>query len=337
MLRIEKDYSLLPYNTFGLPARAACFVEFTTADDAAAFLREKGYPLPLLAVGEGSNLLFTRDFAGTVLHSRIQGFTVVGEGGSWVDVRAGSGVKWDDFVAYTVAHGWQGAENLSLIPGTVGAAAVQNIGAYGVEAKDLIREVRALQVEDGRMATFTTAECRYAYRDSIFKQELKGKYVVTDVLFRLNKQPRFHLDYGNVRAELEREGVDVTAANVRQCIIRIRREKLPDPAVTGNAGSFFMNPIVPQGRFESLQREYPDMPHYDAGEGQVKIPAGWMIDRCGWKGKAWGNAGVHDKQALVLVNRGGATAQEVMSLAEAIIRSVQEAFGVTLRPEVNFI
>ena len=271
------------------------------------------------------------------MHSGIRGMETVDETDDSVEIRVGAGEVWDDFVACAVAHGWYGAENLSLIPGEVGASAVQNIGAYGVEVKDLIVDVETIEVATGQKRRFTNAECRYAYRSSIFKHELKGQYIVTYVTYRLGKRPVFHLDYGNIRAELERRGCGVTLESVREVVIAIRESKLPDPKVLGNAGSFFMNPIVPRARFESLLAEYPDMPHYPVDEDRVKIPAGWMIDRCGWKGKAIGRAAVHDKQALVLVNLGGATGEEVMHLAAEVVRSVRETFGIDIHPEVNYI
>ena len=332
------NYSLLRANTFGLDVRAARFIEYDSVDELKSFLsEEKSNDLPYLHIGGGSNLLFTKDYPGIILHSAIKGISVVQETDEWIDVRVGAGVVWDDFVAYTVAHHWYGAENLSLIPGEVGASAVQNIGAYGVEAKDLILSVETLEVATGLTRIFTNTECGYAYRISIFKGELKGKYLVTHVTYRLSKLPVYHLDYGNIRAELEKEQCEVTLADLRRIIIRIREEKLPDPAVTGNAGSFFMNPIVPKAQYEALQKQYPDIPHYDLGDDKVKIPAGWMIDRCGWKGRQLGNAGVHDKQALVLVNKGGATAQEIVHLAEEIVRSVEAKFGIRIHPEVNYI
>lgn len=214
---------------------------------------------------------------------------------------------------------------------------MQNIGAYGVEAKDLIVAVETVSVATGELRVFTNEACRYAYRESIFKQELKGKYIVTYVTYRLKKHPVYHLDYGNIRSELEKEGGILSLAVLRRIIIRIREAKLPDPEKIGNAGSFFMNPIVSVEQFEALCKVYPDMPHYKVDENRVKIPAGWMIDRCGWKGKHLGRAGVHDKQALVLVNLGGATGEEVVRLSEAIVRSVKEKFGIAICPEVNFI
>ena len=262
---------------------------------------------------------------------------MLSENADEVIVRAGAGEVWDDFVAYTVDKGWYGAENLSLIPGEVGASAVQNIGAYGMEAKDLIVQVETVEVASGEERIFENSECGYAYRESVFKHSLKGQYIVTKVSYRLSKTPSYHLDYGNVRAELEKRGCELTLNNVRQTIIDIREAKLPDPKVQGNAGSFFMNPIVPRVQFESLLAVYPQMPHYEVDAERVKIPAAWMIDQCGWKGKRMGNAGVHDKQALVLVNAGGATGKEIIALSQEIQKSVFDKFGVSISPEVNFI
>lgn len=332
------NYSLLPYNTFGMDVKAARFVEYESVDELQGFLNgRQEKDAPLLHVGRGSNLLFVSDYPGTVLHSGIKGIQVVQETEEFVDLRVGAGEVWDNLVDYTVQKGWYGAENLSLIPGEVGASAVQNIGAYGVEAKDLIVAVETVAVETGALRVFTNEECHYAYRESIFKKELKGKYIVTYVTYRLQKKPVYHLDYGNIRSELQKEGGELSLTGLRQIIIHIREAKLPDPEKIGNAGSFFMNPIVPVQQFEELLKMYPEMPHYKVDEARVKIPAGWMIDRCGWKGKHLGRAGVHDKQALVLVNLGGATGAEVVRLAEAIVRSVKEKFGITICPEVNFI
>lgn len=330
--------SLLPYNTFGMDVKASRFVEYASVEELRGLWNaEREAVARALHIGGGSNLLFASDYEGLILHSAIKGYTVVKETEEEVEVRVGAGEVWDDFVAYTVANGWYGAENLSLIPGEVGASAVQNIGAYGVEAKDLIVSVDTFGLETGEERRFMQEECRYAYRESVFKQELKGKYAVTFVTYRLKKHPVFHLEYGNIRAELEKQGCQVDLENVRRIIIAIRQAKLPDPKVLGNAGSFFMNPVVPKMQFEALLVQYPDMPHYPVDDAHVKIPAGWMIDRCGWKGKRVGHAGVHEKQALVLVNCGGATGKEVMHLAEEIVASVRERFGVTVRPEVNYI
>ena len=329
---------MLPHNTFGMDVKAYLFVEYESVEELRSVLSDKKRMAgDWLHIGGGSNLLFKGDYAGTILHSAVRGYEVVAENEREIEVRAGAGEVWDDFVAYTVRNGWYGAENPSLIPGEVGASAVQNIGAYGVEAKDLIVSVETLEVETGRERLFTREECRYAYRESIFKKELKGKYIVTHVTYRLSRQPVFHLEYGNVRGELEKQGREVTLENVREVIIAVREAKLPDPRVQGNAGSFFMNPIVPRKQFDMLQQQYPDMPHYEVDGSRVKIPAAWMIDRCGWKGKQIGRAGVHSRQALVLVNCGGATGEEVISLAMQIQQSVFQKFGVAISPEVKFI
>lgn len=337
-MEIRKDYSLLSHNTFGMDIKASLFIEYTSVEELKEILRR--YPLEegcWLHIGGGSNQLFKGDYPGIILHSAIKGYEILKENEQEVIVRVGAGEVWDDFVAYSVEKGWYGAENLSLIPGEVGASAVQNIGAYGMEAKDLIVNVETVEVATGEERIFTNAECAYAYRESAFKLSLKGKYIITKVSYRLKKTPCYHLDYGNVRAELEKSGIALTLSNVREVIIKIREGKLPDPKVQGNAGSFFMNPIISRVQFEALLAEYPQMPHYEVDAERVKIPAAWMIDQCGWKGKRLGNAGVHDKQALVLVNAGGATGEEVIRLSEAIQKSVFDKFGIRISPEVNFI
>ena len=329
-----KDYSLLHHNTFGMNVYAAYFVEYDSVDELCAFLKQKSYVLPLLHIGGGSNLLFSGDFKGTILHSAIKGAEIVSETDETVDVRVGAGEIWDDFVAYTVQHNWYGAVNLSLIPGEVGASAVQNIGAYGVEAKDLIERIEVIDLTDGSRCVFLNKDCGYGYRKSIFKTELKGRYAITYVTYRLSKIFEPKLDYGNVREKLQ--GKELTPENVRNVVIEIRRSKLPDPEVTGNAGSFFMNPVVSTDKYESLKVVYPDMPHYVV-DGGVKIPAGWLIEKCGWKGKSLGRAGVCPNQALVLINLGGATGQDVVALSDAVCRSVNEKFGISISPEVNII
>ena len=337
-MKVFKDYPLLLHNTFGMDVKAALFIEYGSVEELKEVLRmpevKEGR---WLHIGGGSNLLFTGDYPGAVLHSAIKGHEIVKENGEEVIVRVGAGEVWDDFVAYTVAQGWYGAENLSLIPGEVGASAVQNIGAYGVEAKDLITEVEAVEVSTGEDRVFKNEECGYAYRESVFKLSLKRRYVLTQVSFRLKKTPSYQLDYGNVRTELEKRGCGLTLENVRQTIIDIRNAKLPDPKIQGNAGSFFMNPMVSRSQFEALLAQYPQMPHYEVDARRVKIPAAWMIDQCGWKGKHWGHAGVHDKQALVLVNLGGATGKEIIRLSEEIQKSVSDKFGVCISPEVNYV
>ena len=327
------NYNLLNHNTFGMDVKARRYVEYDSEDELKALIPTLSGVV--LHIGGGSNLLFKGNFDGIVLHSAIKGIEVMEETADMVLVRVGAGEVWDDFVAWAVEHGYGGVENLSLIPGEVGASAVQNIGAYGVEAKDIIVLVDAMELSNGQKRIFGNQECDYAYRQSIFKNQLKGKYAITYVTYRLQKQPMLKLEYGNIRAVLgDRE--EVTVADVRQAIIDIRNAKLPDPKVQGNAGSFFMNPVVSREKFLSIQKDYPQMPFYEV-EGGVKIPAGWMIDQCGWKGKSLGRAGVHDKQALVLVNLGGATSDEIITLCDTICHDVHEKFGIDIHPEVNLI
>ena len=329
-----RNYSLLSHNTFGIDAKCSRFLEYESDDEAIAVadvLRRVGEPF--IIIGGGSNLLLTKDFDGIVVHSAIKGCQQL-----TASITCGSGETFDDIVARSLEAGLYGMENLSLIPGDVGASAVQNIGAYGVEAKDFIVEVEAVEIATGQLRRFSNDECEYGYRDSRFKHDWKNRFLITHVTYQL--QPVFvpRLDYGNIRAELERKGIiKPTAQQLRQVIIDIRNAKLPDPKVTGNAGSFFMNPIVSKEKYEQLASQYEGMPHYTVDADHEKIPAGWMIDMCGWKGKSMGRAGVHDKQALVLVNRGGATGKEIVALCETIQYDVQEKFGIEIYPEVNII
>lgn len=322
-------------NTFGIDVTAARFLEYGSEDELRELIAAGQVVAPWLHIGGGSNLLFIKDYEGTVLHSRIGGLEVTSEDEEHVSVRVGAGVVWDDFVAYCVERHWYGAENLSLIPGEVGASAVQNIGAYGVEVKDLITSVETINMAREKRI-YGVDECGYSYRKSLFKQPEMKAVFVTYVNFCLSKREHYTLGYGTIRQELEKYPV-LNLETLRRVIIDIRQSKLPDPKVLGNAGSFFMNPIVPRRQFESLQREYPDMPHYDVDAGRVKIPAAWMIDRCGWKGKALGPAAVHGRQALVLVNSGGATGADIVALSDAVRASVREKFGIDIHPEVCLI
>ena len=339
MMDCLENYSLRAHNTFGIDARCRCFVEYTSVDEARQMaLQLRADNRPLLIIGSGSNLLLTDDFDGVVVHSAIQGMSVRLCGDD-VYVRAGSGMEWDALVARCTSNGWHGMENLSLIPGEVGASAVQNIGAYGAEVCNIIYKVETVSLATGDVVEFDCDECAYGYRDSRFKHDWKNRYLITYVTYRLSKQFRPHLDYGNVLAELERRGIGATptAQQLRDVIVEIRRAKLPDPRVEGNAGSFFMNPVVERGLFETLLSAYPQMPHYHVDAGHEKIPAGWLIDQCGWKGRSMGHAGVHDRQALVLVNRGGATGQEIVALCDAIRQDVLQTFGIAIHPEVNVV
>lgn len=337
-MRDENDYSLLRHNTFGIDVRCRRFLEFATLEEAgqvAAMLREGDGQF--LIVGAGSNLLLTGDYEGTVVRSAIRGITTL-HSPEGISLTCGSGETWDDVVAWTVGQGFADLANLSLIPGDVGASAVQNIGAYGAEACQFISKVRAVEIATGCVVDIPAGECRYGYRDSRFKHEWKNKYLVTHVVYRLDDDYRPHLDYGNIRSELERRNVGCpTPQQLRQVVVDIRRAKLPEPQVMGNAGSFFMNPVIARDRFETLAARYPEMPHYYVSEELEKIPAGWLIDQCGWKGRSMGRAAVYDKQALVLVNLGGATGQDIVGLYRAIQEDVAGKFGIELKPEVNVV
>lgn len=322
-------------NTFGLDVKAGRWLEYASVEELKALIAEGQISSPYLHVGSGSNLLFLGDFEGTVLHSAIRSIEMVNQDAEKVWLRVGAAVIWDDFVAYCVERGYYGAENLSLIPGEVGASAVQNIGAYGVEVKDLISCVETVDVH-GDKRVFGVEECGYAYRNSVFKRPDMKSFFVTHVTFALNKAEQYTLNYGTIRQELEKYP-QIDLATVRQVIVSIRESKLPDPKVLGNAGSFFMNPIVTRTKYETLLQEYPSMPSYQVDATHVKIPAGWMIEQCGWKGKSLGNAAVHDKQALVLVNCGGATGADIVALSDAVRAAVREKFGVEIHPEVNMI
>lgn len=338
-MKAYTDYPLLHHNTFGMDIRAKRFVEYETEDELRQLIPQLTADTPFLHIGAGSNLLITGDYPGTILHSAIRGIEQVQEDADTVLLRAGAAEVWDDFVAYACGLGLGGAENLSLIPGEVGASAVQNIGAYGAEAKDIICLVEAIDLHTGQKRTFSNAELGYAYRQSIFKQQLRGQYAITYVTYQLSRHPVLNLDYGGIRAKLEALPVPVselTVQDVRQAIIAIRNEKLPDPVQLGNAGSFFMNPVISTEQFQTLQQAHPDVPHYDV-PGGVKVPAGWLIDQCGWKGRSLGRAAVHKNQALVLVNLGGATPSEILALSDAVRQSVRQQFGIDIRPEVNFI
>lgn len=333
------DYDLSAHNTFGMKVKAALYIEYDTVDELKG-LDVASLPQPVLHIGAGSNLLFTHDFPGTVLHSAVKFLKYVDMGLDDVLVTAGAGVVFDDFVRNACDNGLWGAENLSLIPGEVGAAAVQNIGAYGVEAKDIIAGVVCLDTSDWSKTVFKTAECAYGYRDSMFKHN-KGRYIVTSVLFRLTRRHSPKLDYGNIRAALEgRNPESLAPSDVREAIIGIRRQKLPDPAETGSAGSFFKNPVISREHFDRIVAENSDakVPSFDLPDGTVKVPAAWMIDRCGFRGQSLGGAQVYEKQPLVIVNASGdASPDDVIALEKRIIESVRERFGVTLCPEVEHI
>jgi len=332
-------------NTFGIDARCRYFAEYETIAGLREILQSDVFRKnKFLHIGAGSNLLFLSDFNGVILHSKIKGTTKIDETENEVFIQVGAGVVWDDFVQYAVTNSFGGTENLSLVPGEVGAAAVQNIGAYGVEAKDIIFAVEMVQIDNGNLRIFSNEECKFAYRESIFKNEEKDKYIITNVIFRLSKNPVFSLEYGNL-SEYLKDTEKIDLQTIRNAIIKIREEKLPDYKILGNAGSFFKNPYVCTAYYESLKKHYPTLPHYPVNQefvstslnNHVKIPAAWLIEQCGWKGKSFGNAAVYEKQALVIVNKGGATAQEIKILSDKIIADVKAKFDIGISPEVNFI
>lgn len=319
-------------NTFGLDVKAKIFAEYHSIDELRALL-EQYRGERILHIGAGSNLLFTRDFDGVILHSAMRRARATKEDAEHVWIEAENGLVLDDLIAQLCDMGLSGMENLSYIPGEVGASAVQNVGAYGVEAKDVITEVRALDLADGSERTFTNAECRYGYRDSIFKNDLRGKYIITHVTYCINKQFEPKLDYGNLRSEA---GDSLTPTDVRETVIRIRKQKLPEVGEIGSAGSFFKNPIVPREVYEAIAKDYERVPHFEQ-DGGIKIPAAWLIEQCGWKGKMLGGAQCYPKQPLVLVNANNATPDDIINLAAAICADVQSRFGITISPEVNYI
>lgn len=334
---IVRNISLKSYNTFGLDYKADSFISIKSESEAVKVLRG-GIKLKgqVFVVGGGSNILFTGDFKGTILHPEIGGIHIVKESHDEILVSSGAGVYWDSFVEWAVNNGFGGVENLSLIPGMVGATPVQNIGAYGVEVQDAIESVTAVSMENGSIKEFSNKECRFDYRDSIFKDELRGKYLITRVLFHLSKNPSLNTVYGSLREESEKNG-PVSIKTIRDAVIRIRRSKLADPMIIGNAGSFFKNPVITSYKAEDFIRNHPDAPVYDDPTGRKKISAGWLIEKCGWKGKRIGDAGVYDKQSLVLVNYGNSTGLEILKLSEEIKQSVFNKFGIHLDREVEVI
>ncbi|MDR0542165.1 MAG: UDP-N-acetylmuramate dehydrogenase [Dysgonamonadaceae bacterium] len=336
-MRIIENYSLLKHNTFRLDVKARWFVEYESEEDLRKLLRDEYFlSQAFWHIGRGSNLLFLGDFNGVIVHSGIKGIEILKENDRYVWLKVGASEDWDTFVASCVEEGWGGIENLSLIPGEVGASAVQNIGAYGVEVSDCIEEVHAYHLPTEEKRIFTNEACKYSYRHSFFKEEVnRGLYYITYVVYRLSKKPEYKLDYGHVKRLLE--GKDVNLQTVREAIISIRRDKLPDPEVEGNAGSFFMNPYICIAHYEGLKKQYPAMPHYPVNNEVVKIPAAWLIEQCGMKGQTAGGAAVSEKQPLVIVNRNRATGEDIALLAEKICRAVKDKFGIELQPEVNYI
>lgn len=337
-MRIEQNFSLRSYNTFRLPVQTFWFMEYADEAELLRILRDEYFcEQRSLHIGAGSNLLFLADFKGVILHSAIKGIHVTEETDDTVRLRVGAAEVWDDVVAFAVSRGWGGIENLSHIPGETGAAAVQNIGAYGTEIADAIETVEAYRQSTRERHVLSRDACGYGYRNSLFKESADDPYIVTYVNLRLQKHPTLHIDYGALRETLDAAGAPLSVQTVRDAVISIRRGKLPEPGEPGNAGSFFMNPVIPQARFEALKAQYPDAPSYPSDEGMVKVPAGWLIERCGLKGKRHGDVGVYEKQALVIVNYGDATGHEIALFAESIRQAVDERFGILLTPEVRYV
>ena len=335
-MQIEHNYLLTHHNTFRLQVKSRWFAAYDNEEELSRIVQDDFFlKKRFLSIGEGSNLLFINDFDGVILHSCIKGIDKTDETTDSVLLQAGAGTHWDDVVAYSVSNGWSGIENLSDIPGTAGAAAVQNIGAYGVEIKDVIDTVVTCNQLTGKKQVFSNKACQYGYRHSFFKEPNHDPFIITSISLRLQKNSQFKLDYGNLSTRLKRRNISLQT--VRNAVIEERRAKLPEPTVLGNAGSFFTNPVIPQKQFDDMKSLYPEMPFYPTTEGTVKIPAGWLIEKCGYKGKREGNVGVFEKQALIIVNHGGATGGEIASFAESIERTVYDRFGVRLTPEVKYI
>jgi len=338
-MKILKEVSLKSYNTFRIDAKAKYFAEVKNEDELIEILTSGEYKnIPKLILGGGSNILLTKDFDGLVLKISLPGIEIIDEDDETIKIKAGAGVIWHDLVLFCVERNYGGIENLSLIPGTVGAAPIQNIGAYGQELKDVFYDLEGIQLDDLKSLKFKKVDCRFGYRDSIFKNELKNKFIIMSVAVKLSKKPILNLDYGNLKSELENlEQSNIGVKQVSDVISKIRRSKLPDPEEIGNAGSFFKNPEIPEVEFIELKKDFEDIIGYTLGNGRVKVSAGWLIEKCRWKGKRVGNTGSHVKQSLVLVNYGNASGSEVLNLAKEIKKSVQDKFGIDLKEEVNII
>jgi UDP-N-acetylmuramate dehydrogenase len=338
---MQKNYSLKSLNSFGIEVRASAYSTFSDVSELQSLISDfnaGSSSHQLVVLGGGSNILFTHDVQGLVLKNEVKGIVQQHEDEEYVYVKAGGGENWHQFVMYCIERNWAGVENLSLIPGSVGAAPIQNIGAYGVELQDVFWELEAFDLHDQTTRTLTPSDCAFGYRDSIFKNEYKGRVVILSVTFRLTKQPRFNTSYGAIEQELAAMGVkELSIKAVSDAVINIRRSKLPDPAVIGNAGSFFKNPELSAAAFAALQSTHPSIVGHQLANGNVKLAAGWLIEQCGFKGLRKGDAGVHDKQALVLVNYGNASGAEILALSEEIMLAVHKKFGVELEREVNII
>lgn len=336
---IHENYSLKKLNTFGINASARYFTEVSSVDEIQEILSQKAFnDTQKLILGGGSNLLFTKDFDGIVLKNNLQGIETIKEDADFYFVKAGAGEVWHNLVMHCITNNFAGLENLSLIPGNVGASPMQNIGAYGVEIKDSFYELEAMHLTDKTIHTFSNADCKFGYRESVFKNKFKNQFIITSVTYKMLKIPVFNTSYGAIEKELEEMGItQLSIQAISQAVCNIRRSKLPDPAEIGNAGSFFKNPEVMNDQFLFLKNKFPTIVGYDLKNGNVKLAAGWLIEQCGWKGKTFGDAGVHKLQALVLVNYNNANGNEIFELSQNIIDSVKDKFGVDLEREVNII
>ncbi len=335
-MQIQKDFSLKTYNTFGLNVKAKNFIAIRTINDLKKLIqKEKDF----FVLGGGSNLLLTKDIDKLVIQIAFKGIEVIGEYDDHVLVQASAGENWHEFVMWCIDHDFGGVENLSLIPGNVGTAPIQNIGAYGVELKDTCMAVETIEIETGNTKTYANSDCKFGYRNSVFKNELKGKYIITNVLFKLSKNKHtLNSSYGAIQSELLKNGIKKpTIRDISNAVIAIRQSKLPDPKKIGNSGSFFKNPIISKAEFEKLRENFKDVPHYTVSKTEIKVPAGWLVEQCGFKGKRFGDAGIHKDQALVLVNYGTATGKEIYDLSKLIQRTVFEKFGIAIEAEVNII
>lgn len=336
-MQIEQNISLRQYNTFGINVKAKLFSRFSNLEELDELLTVNSN-VPTIVLGGGSNILFTEDYNGLVLKNEIKGIDLIREDANHVYVKAGAGENWHQFVQYTLKRNWAGLENLSLIPGNVGASPMQNIGAYGTEIKEVFDELEAYHKKERKVHIFTVNDCSFGYRDSIFKTKHKNEYVILNVTYRLNKRPKLNTSYGAIEQELKNMGVnELSIQQISQAVINIRSAKLPDPAVIGNAGSFFKNPEISAKQYTDLQSAFPGVVGYKLENGNVKLAAGWLIEQCGWKGFRRSDAGCHSQQALVLVNYGNATGKDILELSEEILKSVKQKFGIELEREVNII
>lgn len=338
-MNISENYSLKKLNTFQVNAQAKYFSAIHSVADLRELQQSDVYTRERkLILGGGSNILFTKDFDGLIIKNNLNGINIAKENSEHVWLKIGSGENWHSLVMTCLENKWYGLENLSLIPGTVGAAPVQNIGAYGVELKEFFEQLTAIDLDDGSERTFEKADCDFGYRKSVFKTRYKGRFFIAEVVLKLRKQPSTNISYGAIKNYFDENAIaDITPEAVSKAVVAIRQSKLPDPEETGNGGSFFKNPIVHKADFEALQRSFPDIPHFPEDKNAVKVPAAWLIEKCGWKGKKHGNAGVHHRQALVLINRGNAAGKEIAALSEEIQKTVSEKFHIKLEPEVNII